>query len=177
MFPTSGVRRGWDGRRHTHLCGLSKSHLVLICPLPGVPHLSLPSIRCCSLPLTLVAPSLTVSHPLCPCSLKPHLSLMSLRILVEKRDGPAGATEILLSHLPLILHPVLGLPEVTTSQTPHVVSRDHPIVPSRSYGSVAVGQTQVSHTQTLILCRLPDHTMWANRRAVEVWAAVRSSMC
>lgn len=92
----------------------------------------------------------------------------------EKGDSPAGAIEILLSHLPPILQPVLGLPEVTTSQGPHVVSRDYPIVPSRSYGSVVVGQTQ---TQTLILCRLPDHTIWAKERAVGVWAGVRSSMC
>lgn len=94
----------------------------------------------------------------------------------EKGDGPASAIEILLSHLPPILQPVLGLPEVTTSQAPHVVSRDRPVVPSRSYGSVTVGQTQVSHTQTLILCRLPDHTLWTNGRAVEVWAGVRSSI-
>lgn len=62
-FPTSGLRRGWDGRRQMRACGPPKFHLVLICPLPGVPHCSLPRIRCCSLPLTLVAPSLTVSHP------------------------------------------------------------------------------------------------------------------
>lgn len=56
---------GWK-ETHACLCDPPKFHLVLICPLPGVPHCSLLRIRCCSLPLTLVAPSLTVSHPSAP---------------------------------------------------------------------------------------------------------------